>query len=112
MPVQVREAGDERGAVARLELVEARAVDEPRDQLAHVVRRAQVARQDAVDLLRVERGRLGRAEIEPRAATVAPPRCATMSRAISSACASSSAEMVGDARDARVHVAAAQLLRA
>jgi hypothetical protein len=32
----------ERGAVARLELVEARAVHEPRDDLAHVVRRARV----------------------------------------------------------------------
>ena len=36
--VQAREAGDERRAVALLELVEARAVDEPRDDLADVVR--------------------------------------------------------------------------
>ena len=32
-----REAGDERGAVARLELVELAAVDDARDDLAHVV---------------------------------------------------------------------------
>jgi hypothetical protein len=35
--VEVREAGDERRAVACLELVEARAVDDPRDHLADVV---------------------------------------------------------------------------
>ena len=37
MPCDVREAGDQRGAVERLELVELGAVDEPRDHLAHVV---------------------------------------------------------------------------
>ena len=37
-PVQAREAGHERRAVALLELVEPRAVHEPRDDLAHVVR--------------------------------------------------------------------------
>ena len=35
--VQAREAGDERGAVALLELVEARAVDQARDDLADFV---------------------------------------------------------------------------
>ena len=40
--VDVREAADQRRAVERLELVEARAVDEPRDQLVHVVRLAHV----------------------------------------------------------------------
>jgi hypothetical protein len=35
--VEAREAGDERRPVARLELVEARAVDDARDHLAHVV---------------------------------------------------------------------------
>ena len=39
-PVEAREAGDERRRVARLELVEARAVHEARDDLAHVVRLA------------------------------------------------------------------------
>ena len=38
--VEPGEAGDERRAVALLELVEARAVDEPRDDLADVVRLA------------------------------------------------------------------------
>ena len=40
--VQPREAGDERRRVALLELVEARAVDHPRDHFAHVVRLPQV----------------------------------------------------------------------
>ena len=43
-PVQPREAGDERGAVALLELVEPRAVDEPRDDLVDVVRLARCRR--------------------------------------------------------------------
>src|SRR5204862_6626265 len=51
-----REAGDERRPVERLELVEARAVDDPRDDLAHVVRLPRALRDDAVELLgRVER---------------------------------------------------------
>jgi hypothetical protein len=41
------EAADQRGAVARLELVEARAVDDPRDHLADVIGLAQVGGNDA-----------------------------------------------------------------
>ena len=49
----MREAGDQRGAVERLELVELGAVDEARDHLAHVVLLLQVGRHDAVELGRV-----------------------------------------------------------
>ena len=50
------EAGEPRhqgGAVAGLELVEARAVDEPRDDLAHVVLAPEVGADDAADLGRI-----------------------------------------------------------
>ncbi len=53
------EAGDERRAVARLELVELAAVDDARDHLAHVVGLLDVGADDAVDLLR------GRTAAEP-----------------------------------------------
>ena len=42
--VQPGEAGDQRRAVALLELVEPRAIDDPRDDFADVVRLAQVRR--------------------------------------------------------------------
>ncbi len=45
--VDVREAGDERRAVARLELVEAGAIDDAGDHLADVVGGVQVGRHDA-----------------------------------------------------------------
>ena len=48
--VDMREAGDQRRAVERLELVEFRAVDQPRDHLAHVVLLLQIGRHDAVEL--------------------------------------------------------------
>ena len=48
--VQPRESGDQRRAVALLELVEARAVDQARDDFAHFVRLARVRVHDAVDL--------------------------------------------------------------
>ncbi len=48
---EVGEAGDERRAVARLELVEAGAVHDPRDHLAHVVGRLQFGRNDPEDLV-------------------------------------------------------------
>ena len=54
MPAQMREAGDERRAVERLELVELGGVDQPRDDLAHVVLLARVRRHDAVELGRGE----------------------------------------------------------
>ena len=51
--VEVRPAGDERRAVGRLELVEARAVDDARDDLAHLERLAHVDRGDAEQLVGV-----------------------------------------------------------
>jgi hypothetical protein len=48
----MREAADERRAVERLELVELAAVDDARDDLAHVVGLARVGGHDAVELLR------------------------------------------------------------
>jgi len=42
--MKAREARHQRRAVERLELVEAAAVDQARDHLAHVVRMARVAR--------------------------------------------------------------------
>ena len=108
--VQAREAGDQRRPVARLELVEARAVDDARDHLAHVVRLPRVLRDDAVDLLRVVerllarlvRHRLGLAAIE--AGDDAARDRQRMAIVVG--------EVVGDAREARVHVAAAELLGA
>src|SRR6185295_1422025 len=51
--LDVREAGDERLAVERLELVEAAAVHDPRDHLADVVADAVVLGHDAVQVDRV-----------------------------------------------------------
>jgi hypothetical protein len=50
---KVREAGDQRRAVERLELVELGAVDQARDDLAGIDLLAQVRRHDAVELGRV-----------------------------------------------------------
>ena len=61
--VEPGEAGDERGAVALLELVEARAVDQARDDFADFVRLARVGVDDAVDLRRVVARILGRVDV-------------------------------------------------
>ena len=50
----VREAADQRGAVERLELVELAAVDDAGDDLVHVIGRADVLGDDAVQFFRVE----------------------------------------------------------
>ncbi len=50
---EMREAGDDGGAVELLELVELGAVDQARDHLAHVVLLLEVDRHDAVELGRV-----------------------------------------------------------
>ena len=108
--VQVREAGDERGAVTRLELVEPRPVHEPGDDLAHVVRGAQVARKDAVDLGGVELRRLRLAQIERRPRHVGAAQVRHDVTRDRERVRIVVGQVVGHARDARVHVAAPQLL--
>ena len=81
--VEMREAGDEGGAVQRLELVELGAVDDARDHLAHVVLLLEVDRHHAVELGDVER-RLARA-ISGMSTFLRLLRLATMRRASDSA---------------------------
>ena len=61
------EAGDERRPVERLELVEAGSIDDACDHLAHLVGRAHVRRNDAVELIGIVRRRFGRPQVEHRA---------------------------------------------
>ena len=109
MPCDMREAGDQRRAVQRLELVEFGGVDQPRDHLAHVVLLARVGRHDAVELgrgvLRIARRDqrdvdvlLG-VEVRHRA-----PRERERVHVVRR-------QMVGDAGCAGVHVGAAEILR-
>jgi hypothetical protein len=67
-PVEAGEPGHQRRAVALLELVEARAVDDPRDHLTDVVRLARVGVDDAVDLGRVVSRIFRRRHVRPAAA--------------------------------------------
>src|SRR5581483_8853446 len=60
------EAADERLAVERLELVEAAAVDDPRDHLPRVELVAEVLGDEAVQVGGVERGRLRRRPLPRR----------------------------------------------
>ena len=57
------------GAVERLELVELAAIDEARDDLAHVVGLARIGRHDAVELAGVVARRARRAQRERAAAS-------------------------------------------
>ena len=101
---EMREAGDQRGAVELLELVEFAAVDDAGDDLAHIILRGQRRRDDAVELGRDRRAaRRGsrRSECPAIFSLFSVP---TMRRAMASAWASSLAQMVGDARNlARAH---------
>ena len=63
--VEAREPGNQRRAVARLELVEARAVDEAGDDLAHVVGFAGVLRDDAVEFSGIVERLLARLHGDP-----------------------------------------------
>ena len=105
----VGEAGDERRAVVPLELVEPAAVDESGDHLAHVVGRAVVGRDDAVELRRVD-GRLVGLERPPTAAAAAGGSVATIERTICERVVVVVGEVVGHAGDARVQLAAAEVL--
>ena len=107
--VEPGEAGDQRAAVALLELVEARAVDHPRDDLADLVRLARVGVHDAVDLARVvervlRRGHVGR-RVLCACCSVADDRPGEVQRVVVVF-----GEVVGDAREPRVDVGAAELL--
>ena len=89
-PSDAREAADQRRAVERLELVEAAAIHQPRDHLAHVEALARIARDDAVEVARVV------AAAAPASATsqgyvLRRLRLLTMLRTIASACSSFSA---------------------
>ena len=85
--LDAREAGDERLAVERLELVEARAVDDARDQLARVGLLAEVLGDQPVELGRVERRRLRLGDVPGRLG-LRRWRLRTMPRASASACSS------------------------
>ncbi len=87
--VKLGEAGDERRAVARLEFVETRAVDDAGDDLAHVIGVARVGGNDPVNFLGVVKRRLAAAQRE--VVFLARLRLATMRRAMASAWASFSA---------------------
>ena len=81
------EPADERVAVEGLELVEAAAVDDPRDHLERVELVAEVLGDEPVEIGRVDDRRLGRGDA-PTAPGGGSPRCATIWRASASACSS------------------------
>ncbi len=62
----MREATDERGAVKRLELMELAAVHDARDHLAHIIGRANILGDDAIEIARIKFGRLHIAQIDVR----------------------------------------------
>ncbi len=109
MPWRCGEAADERRAVARLELVEARAVDDAGDHLAHVIGRAQVGR------ARRRRGRPDRRAAAPARQLPLDVACARLRLATASARQRQrmrivARQMIGDAGKPRVHIAAAEVL--
>src|SRR5690606_27846097 len=73
VPVQFGVAADRLRAVVGLELEELRAVDETRDDFAHVEGFAEVDRNDAGELLRIEGG-LGETARPGRACRIVPAR--------------------------------------
>ena len=109
--LDARPAADERLAVALLELVEPRAVDDARDQLARVDLGAVVVGDQAVELGRVGRRRLGRRDLPRRlgraAAEVPDDPARDRERVLVAR-----RVVVGDAGEARVDVGAAELLGA
>ena len=103
-----REAADERVAVERLELVEAAAVDDPRDDLERVELVPVVLGHDPVELGRVDGGRLGRRELpgrRRRVAEMADDLAGERERVLVG-----DGEVVGDAGAPRVERRAAELL--
>ena len=104
-----REAADERLAVERLELGEPRAVDDPRDQLVRVHLVLEVLGHEPVEVVRVERRRLGRRDV-PRK-LLAPVQVADDLAGERERVLVGGRVVVGDSRAARVDVGAAELLR-
>ncbi len=106
--VDAGEAADQGGAVARLELVHAAAVDDARDDLADVEGLARVVADHAVELLGIVVGILGRGARHagrlhrPQVLDDVPQQAQGVGVVVG--------QVVGHAADARVHVAAAQLL--
>ena len=106
--LQVRKAGDQRLAVVLLEFIELRAVDDPGDDLAHIVGLARVGGNHAVELVGgIER--LARfphfegnilTEVEIRNDLAHKRKGVRVIERV----------MVGHARDPRMHLGAAQLL--
>ena len=105
--LDAREAADERRAVTRLEFVELAAIDDARDDLAHVERRARARRHHAVDFLRI----VSRRRAAPRASRRldAAFRCDDDPAHDARAHGVVVGEMIGNAGDAGVHVGAAEL---
>ena len=103
-----REAADERLAVERLELGEARAVDDPRDQLVRVHLVLEVLGDEPVEVVRVERGRLRRGDV-PRQLLAAVQVADDLARERERVLVGGRV-VVGDAGAARVDVGAAELL--
>ncbi len=104
----MRPAGDERGAVERLELVELAAVDDAGDDLAYIIGLLPVGTDGAVDLSGIVERRRGLAQrnagglhgVEPADDAARDAEgVAVIERVV-----------VGDAGDAAVHVGAAELL--
>ncbi len=102
----MRESADERRAVQFLEFVEFRGVDDPRDHLAHVVGKAVLARHDAVDVLgRVLRvPRFPQRQRYPFLVIQVGDDLARDRQRVRVVVG----EVIGYARDPRVHAAAAQ----
>ena len=108
--VELGEAGHQGGAVTRLELVEAGAVDDAGDHLAHVEGLAGVAGDDAVELGRIVERLLGSADAaagRPHPVEVGhhPPRQLEGVGVVLG-------QVIGHAGEAGVDVAAAQVLGA
>ena len=108
VPVEVREPGDERVAVLGLELGELAAVDEPGDDLVHVVRLLHVDRDDRRERRRVDRRR-ARLAHRPGPLGRRGQRRHHVAHELEGVLVVVG-EVVGDARHPRVQVAAAELL--
>ena len=106
---QLGPAADQRAAVQRLELLEARTVDDPREDLTHLERGPHVGAGDAEELLGVVDRRVGYGAHRRRAA-LAPPEVRDDVAALTDRVELVDGEVVREAAGAGVHVGAAELL--